>query len=353
MALQSPPPPSQTDHSLPSASRWPLALVFYGACLAASCSHGQGLLSKADGSFQERDYESSLERYRKLTGEECAPEGSSRLCCAGLLGEAESLLALSERQAALKAFERCRQECPTLPDVRRKQFLAEHAMDPEAQDTPAPVTFTVEHVLGSLSDRAKLVWVGLFLDGEVVGREPLSVRSGSHDLEAEALLDAPGGKGVQARPVHLRARQPFHLPARGERILTPHVRLTFGERANASLPEDRTTLEMEVSGAPPVREPLPTPRPPGLGIELRVSGTDPKFPDNLAQRGSGWRVRTEICVAADGRVQSVQFVDTAPAHDPVVDATILEAVRRWRYGAYKVDGVARGFCHPHEVDLAK
>ena len=102
-------------------------------CLAASCSHGQS------------DFGSAAKRYRKLSGEECTPEGTGRLCCAGLLGEAEALLALSERQAALKAFERCRQECPTNMEVRRKQFLAEHASDPEPAGAPVgAATFTVE-----------------------------------------------------------------------------------------------------------------------------------------------------------------------------------------------------------------
>jgi hypothetical protein len=53
--------------------------------------------------------------------------------------------------------------------------------------------------------------VGLFLDGEVVGREPLSVRSGTHELEAEALLDAPGGKGC--RPARAPARAAALQPA--------------------------------------------------------------------------------------------------------------------------------------------
>jgi hypothetical protein len=60
----------------------------------------------------------------------------------------------------------------------------------------------------------------------------------------------------------LRARQPLNVSAHG--ALTPHVRLTLGERPDASLPEDRTTLEMVVSGAPPVHE-QPSPRPAGLG----------------------------------------------------------------------------------------
>jgi hypothetical protein len=332
-------------------------LVLVLACLGASCSHGQSLLNAADSSFHERDYGDAAKRYRKLSAEECTPEGTGRLCCAGLLGEAESLLAVSERQAALKAFERCRQECPTNMEVRRKQYLAEHASDPEREGAPTTsATFTVEHVLGTLSDRAKILWVGLFLDGDVVGREPIGVHPGSHDLEAEALLDAPGGRGVEARPVRLRARQTFEVPSHGEMSWPASVRLTLGERSDASLPEDRTTLEMEVNRPqtpPPALKPAEAEAARHLGVELRMSGNDPKFPSDLAQHGAGWRVRTEICVSPEGRVQSIKFLDTAPAHEPRVDATILETIRRWRYGSYKVDGVLRGFCHPHEVDLAR
>jgi TonB family protein len=70
------------------------------------------------------------------------------------------------------------------------------------------------------------------------------------------------------------------------------------------------------------------------------------------RRGEGWKVPTEICVSAAGRVESVEFLRPAPAHDPRADAAILEAVRRWRYGSYRVDGTLRPFCHPHDIDLA-
>jgi hypothetical protein len=39
--------------------------------------------------------------------------------------------------------------------------------------------------------------------------------------------------------------------------------------------------------------------------------------------------------------------------EPSVDAAILEGVRRWRYGAFKVDGKSYGFCHPHVLDLRR
>jgi hypothetical protein len=36
-----------------------------------------------------------------------------------------------------------------------------------------------------------------------------------------------------------------------------------------------------------------------------------------------------------------------------VDAAILEAVRRWRYGRFLANGKLRGYCHPHILDLRR
>ena len=323
-------------------------MVMAAAVGLGACAHGNDLLVSAQGSFGERDFERALKRYRKLGGEECAPEGNHRLCCAALLGESESLLALQERQAALKVFERTRQECPTDPDVRRRQYLAEHASDPESDPGTVSATFTVEHVLGGLGERDKILWVGLFLDGEFIGHEPQTVHPGPHDLEAEFLLEARG-PDRHGSPVRLRARQPIAVPGPN------YVRLTLAERAEASLAEDRMALELEVKSASEIPPP-PRPSDPAvaskLSIDLRVAGQDPKFPGELARHGAGWKIRTQICVGPEGRVQSVTFLDTAPAHEPRVDAILLETLRRWRYGAYRVDNVLTGFCHVHDVDLA-
>jgi hypothetical protein len=327
-----------------------LGIALAAAASAGGCAHGNDLYALADGNFKERDFERALKRYRKLGSEECTPEGTRRLCCAALLGEAESLLALQEREASLKTFERCRQECPTDPDVRRRQFLAEHASDPEGDPRTVNSVFTVEYVLGALGERDRILWVGLFLDGELVGHEPLVVHPGPHDLEAELLLEArgPDKKGSMS-PVRLRARQPLSVPG------PSYLRVTLAERAESSLAEDRMSLEIEAKSASDVH-PEPAPSDPSvarkLSIDLRVAGDDPRFPPELARHGDGWKVDTEICVGPQGRVRSVKFLDAAPAHDPRVDAIILETVRRWRYGAYRVDGVLTGFCHPHQIDLA-
>jgi len=62
-----------------------LGLVLTAAALAGGCAHGNDLYALADGNFKERDFERALKRYRKLGGEECTPEGTRRLCCAGSL----------------------------------------------------------------------------------------------------------------------------------------------------------------------------------------------------------------------------------------------------------------------------
>jgi hypothetical protein len=325
-----------------------LGLLLMATTLAGACAHGNDLLVAAQDNYGERDFEAALKRYRKLGNEECAPEGTKRLCCAALLGEAESLLALQERQVALKTFERGRQECPTDTDVRRKLFLAEHAQDPEPDPATVTASFTVEHVLTGLGEQDKILWVGLFLDGELVGHEPLVVHPGGHELEAELLLEARRADHA-GTPVRLRSRQPIAVPG------PSYVRLTLAERAESSLAEDRLSLELEVKSASDVAA-APKPSDPAvaakLNVDLRVAGQDPKFPSDLTRHGDGWKMRTEICVGPEGRVRSVKFLDAAPAHDPRVDAILLESVRRWRYGPYRVDNVLTGFCHEQDIDLA-
>jgi hypothetical protein len=328
-----------------------IGIALVTAAFAGGCAHGSDLYVLAETNFKERDFEQALKRYRKLGGEECTPEGTRRLCCAALLGEAESLLQLQEREASLKTFERGRQECPMDTDLRRRQYLAEHASDPEGDARTVNAVFTVEYVLGGLGERDKILWLGLFLDGEFVGHEPLTVHPGDHELEAEFLLEArgPDRKGSMS-PVRLRSRQPISVPG------PSYLRVTLAERAASSLAEDRMALEIEVKSATDVVAP-PAPADPAvakkLSIDLRVAGEDPRFPPELARHGEGWKVDTEICVGPEGRVRSLKFLGASPAHDPRVDAIILETVRRWRYGAYRVDNVLTGFCHGHQIDLAR
>jgi hypothetical protein len=314
--------------------------------LLAGCTHGEALLARADANLAERDFGQALGRYRTLDGEACHPEGSSQLCCAALRGQADALLATNERQAALEALERQVQECPTDLEVRRKQYQAQHAGESEDPSTTS-FDIGVDHAVTGLGDGERLVWLGLFLDGEPVGHEPLAVHPGNHELVADALLQAPGVERRRTRSeVRLRARQSLVIPPGGP--VTGEVTLSFVSRPDSSLPENLIALEMGPLGAPPAP---PHPGPPD--IDLRVAGADPVFPAELRQRGEGWRVPLRICVAPDGKVRSVALRAAAPARDPRADAIIVETVRRWRYGLYRVDTQPQGFCHLHEIDLAR
>jgi hypothetical protein len=314
--------------------------------ILAGCTHGEALLARADGNLAERDFGSALARYRDLAGESCKPEGEARLCCAALRGQADALLAMNERQAAAQALDRQVQQCPMDLEVRRKQYQTQHAGESEDPSTTT-VDVGADHVVTGLGDRERLVWLGLFLDGEPVGHEPLTVHAGRHDLVAEALLRAPGPRqrGVGRSEVHLRARQDLTVPAGAP--LAGEVTLAFIGRPDSSLAENLIALELGPLATPPAP---PHPGPPDL--DLRMTGAEPVFPPELRQRGEGWKVPLRICVAADGRVRSVAMLSAAPARDPRADAIIIETVRRWRYGPYKVNGQPQGFCHLHAVDLA-
>jgi TonB family protein len=323
--------------------RSPTSLII--VLLLAGCTHGEGLLARADANLGERDFGSALGRYRDLADESCKPQGREPLCCAALRGQADALLGMNERQAALAALERQVQECPTDPEVRRKLYQAQHAGESE---DPALTTVDLgaDHVVTGLGDGEQLQWVAVFLDGEPLGHEPLSVHPGAHELTAEALLRAAGpGRGRPRDEVHLRARQ--DLMVAGGAPVTGEVPLRFVGRPDSSLADDLIALEM----GPPAVTPTP-PRPGPPDFDLRVAGADPLFPPELRHRGQGWKVPLRICVTPEGRVRSVALLSAAPARDPRVDAIIVEAVRRWRYGPYKVNGQRQGFCHLHAIDLA-
>jgi hypothetical protein len=334
--------------------------------LAGACATPAETLARADGNYRDRDFERALRKYREVRTEACAPRGDRRLCCPAMIGEGQALIELQERHAGLAALERARSECPYDLEVRRKLYLANHASDPESNAQTSSVAFIVDNQIGKLSERARIAWLGIFLDGEVVGREPSNLAPGEHELEGEAMIEARDGG--RTTPVRLSARTSVHVP--GGRDAAPHwqstIRIVLGERPGASLPEDRMTFQMEATplAAPGSTPATPPAAPAGapqlspalsqhLGLELRVSGNAPRVPPELLRRGEGWKMRSEICVAPDGHVDAIKFLEPSPAHDPRVDAAVLEALRRWRYGGYRVNGVLQGFCHPLAVDLAR
>ncbi len=333
--------------------------ILLGLGWLCACAHSPDILREAQGRLDDREFGRALAGFREVSEKECAA-GEGALCCAALLGAADSLAALDERQNAISSYRRAQNQCPFDVTVRRKLFLTEHAGDPEITTAPASVSFQVEHRFMGLGTRIHLVWLGLFLDGEVIGPGPLPVRTGTHEIEVEAFLDIATTKENPGRRLRLRAVRPLDVSGIGpSSVLGGVIQLLFTESPREPVVEARYSLELNVSTLGPATalkmETKKTEAPvleQHLGMNLRETGEPPKIPRALLKSGPGWTAASELCVNPEGRVESLRFLGPSPVHNPVVDAAIVEALRRWRYGRYVLNGVPQPFCHSLSVDLS-
>lgn len=78
----------------------------------------------------------------------------------------------------------------------------------------------------------------------------------------------------------------------------------------------------------------------------RIYETFPRLPEELRSRGSRYRVRVNICIAASGDVQAVEITQGGP---PALERALAQAIRTWRYRPRLVEGVPTPFCHPLAV----
>lgn len=322
------------------------------------CTHSPDILREAQLRFEDREFGRALPGFRKVSAKECE-KGEGAMCCAALLGEADSLAGMDERHNAVASYRRARTQCPFDVTVRRKLFLAEHAGDPEVSTAPASVSFQIDHRFVGLGPRVRLVWLGLFLDGETIGRGPIAVHAGNHEVEVEAFLEIIATKENPARQLRLRAVRPVVVSAVGpSSVLGGVIQLLFAETLREPVVEARYRLELTVSPlGPESAMKMETPKTAApmleqhLGMNLRETGDRPKIPRALLKAGPGWTALSELCVNPEGRVESIRFLRPSPVHDPVVDAAIVDALRRWRYGRYVLNGVPQPFCHSLLVDL--
>lgn len=66
-------------------------------------------------------------------------------------------------------------------------------------------------------------------------------------------------------------------------------------------------------------------------------------PRGLVKGARAMAADLKICVTAEGTVRSV---DVERGAHPRIDPLIVEAVQRWRYSPYKVDGKPVPHCYP-------
>jgi hypothetical protein len=125
-----------------------------------------------------------------------------------------------------------------------------------------------------------------------------------------------------------------------------------------ALPRAATTLAVpvEVARRAPERQSLPAPSSlPARGPihlassearDLRFEDEFPPLPAPLRVAGARHLAQLQICVSAAGAVSALTV---APGVAPPLVTVLTAAVRRWRYRAYMIGGVAVPFCHTMSV----
>jgi periplasmic protein TonB len=79
-----------------------------------------------------------------------------------------------------------------------------------------------------------------------------------------------------------------------------------------------------------------------LAINPQVRPYKVNVPEEYVQRGDEYVDTIQICVAANGSVQSVKIIKPSI---PVIDLQIPKVIPLWKYRPYIVDGQATGFCY--------
>jgi periplasmic protein TonB len=79
-----------------------------------------------------------------------------------------------------------------------------------------------------------------------------------------------------------------------------------------------------------------------LAINPQVRPYKVNVPEEYVQRGDEYYATIQICVGANGSVQSVKILKPSIS---VIDLQIPKVIPLWKYRPYLVDGHATGFCY--------
>jgi hypothetical protein len=332
-------------------------VVLLTACLAvagAGCTSIADRLARADQQRHDLAFGSALGQYRAV-GQDACSEGSEgdAACCRALLGEAVCSLELGERASAIHAAERARRRCPHDLEARR---LLHEVRRPEAV-TPVPPAYRVPLAIEvdprGLPRAARVTWLAVFVAGVPVGTEAIELGPGTHEVEAELALAPPAGREEPPMLLHDRGTLTVSgagAPGGEARLL----RLTV----DAS-PTPRLTLTIQPLVPLPIGPMAKLPPEQALiflqkiGPALRESAPRPRVPPEHRRRGPHWEMPVTLCVDPSGNVTTLRLASTGPGRHPRVDGAVLDAVRAWRYGVFRLNGVAQAYCHDEALDLAR
>ena len=101
-----------------------------------------------------------------------------------------------------------------------------------------------------------------------------------------------------------------------------------------------------IGGAPPPQAPQSTPT--LFGALHKESGNDPPFPESLRHGNMVYVVETKICVSTTGDVDTVTL--TKPS-DTLLDASVLDTVRTWRYRPMTIKNTPAPLCYPARFEF--
>jgi periplasmic protein TonB len=95
------------------------------------------------------------------------------------------------------------------------------------------------------------------------------------------------------------------------------------------------------SGSPSAAVAPPRLVDPQVGAAQRIAGETPRYGDRARSAGVQGTVVARICVSPEGAVSSVSLLRGLP----LLDESVLNAVRLWRYKPFTVGGKAMPFCY--------
>ena len=101
-----------------------------------------------------------------------------------------------------------------------------------------------------------------------------------------------------------------------------------------------------IGGAAPPQAPQSMPK--LFGATQKESGNDPPFPESLRRGNVVYAVETKICVSTSGDVDTVTV--TKPS-DTLLDASVLNTVRTWRYRPLTINNTPAPFCYPARFEF--
>jgi hypothetical protein len=309
-----------------------LLLMMAGACAATGASPvGPPPQLRDDG--YDQAYLATRRREDGCRSEDvdrCCAEVERRLARAFAVGSMEDAAVQLELQALS-----CHRPRPEHIARFRARVAPEKA--PDFQPGRLSVRFDVR-----VSPEDRIYWAGAFVDGKQLITEPLD--PGSHWLNVELHVLPISGIGAD-QLFRLRRRVQIEVPA------AKTVEFSVMVRRTVDADPDRAFV-MTVQGR--AVEPTPADAPKAFDPSSVTTGgiltMGAIHPPTELYDPSGWAVLTKVCVAATGRVESVEPLIRMHPRDV---GALVDWVMRQKHRPAQIKGVPTPYCYPLRFEVTR